>query len=253
MRQVKIGMVTLDARRPKLGVVLAGHTRDQLMGQAAQVLTSAAQIVEWRLDQYVELDNRAELVNTAAQLRQLLGTVPIIATLKPQVVTPETYYQVYVTLANNRAVDALNLDLTMVNDAGFMPLTQQMRQQQVPLILSQTYDQALPTVKDLVADYQALAAEGADVAQLTVRTTSELETLTLMTATAKAREQLTLPLIATVMGPFGQYAAVSGQLMGSSVIFGAVGQITAPGQLTVSQLKQSLQVLTPLTEASHAF
>ncbi|MFC6182376.1 type I 3-dehydroquinate dehydratase [Lactiplantibacillus daowaiensis] len=255
LKSVTIGPVALTIGTPKIGVTLTGQTRAQLLGQAAQVLTSAAQVVEWRLDQYTELDNRAELVNTAAQLRQVLGTIPVLATLRlpaaggKLTIDAATYYQTYLTLVNNRAIDALDIDLTMVNASEFMPLTQQMRQYHIPLVLSRTYLTTMPTVGDLVKDYQALAAAGADIARLTAPTQSELDTLTLMTATAQARTQLTLPLIATAVGTLGRYAGVCGQLMGSSLTLGAVGRATAPGQLPVSRLKQTLQTLTPATGA----
>ena len=79
LKEVTVGELTLATGMPKIGVVLAGATREDLLRKAGQILTSVAQIVVWRLDPYQELDNRAELVNTAAQLQQVLGTIPLIA------------------------------------------------------------------------------------------------------------------------------------------------------------------------------
>jgi len=245
MQTVTIGTMTLGTGLPKIGVTLTGSTRAILLGQAAQVLTSAAQIVEWRLDQYTELDNRAELINTATQLRQVLGTIPVIAKLTASTVADaDAYYQLYQTLVNNRAVDAVDIDLSMVNAAAFMPLTKQMRATQIRLILSQTTTAATPELADLVATYQAMAAAGADIARVTINAQTALDVLALMTATAQARTKVTLPLIATANGAWGRYSSVSGQLIGSALTFGQVGHGDGRGQLPVSQLKQTLQTLS---------
>jgi len=254
MKTVVIGSMTLGTGLPKIGVSLTGSTRSALLGQAAQVLTSVAQVVEWRLDTYQELDNRAELINTAAQLRQVLGTIPVIATLRPATAGGQTqldtatYYQTYQTLVSNRAVDAVDIALSMVNAADFMTLTKQMRTDQIRLILSQTTTTKTPAEADLLATYQAMAAAGADIARITITAHTALEVLRLMTATAQAQQTLALPLIATAKGSLGRYSSVSGQLFGSTVTFGQVGHGDGRGSLPVSQLKQTLQTLSPVGE-----
>ena len=140
LKEVTVGELTLATGMPKIGVVLAGATREDLLRKAGQILTSVAQIVVWRLDPYQELDNRAELVNTAAQLQQVLGTIPLIAMFglanDPAEVTE--YYQTYQTLVNNRSVAGVDIDLAMVNQPDFMTLTKQMRANEIRLIASQT-------------------------------------------------------------------------------------------------------------------
>lgn len=243
LKSVTIGSVTLAAGVPKIGVTLAGAKQSTLLGAAAQVLTSAAQIVEWRLDDYEELDNRAALVNTATQLQQILGTIPVIATLSATATDAATYYDTYRTLVNNRAAAAMDIDLAMTNQDDFVPLTKQMRAQGIKLILSATYQDQVPTLAELEQTYQTLAAAGGDIARIKVVARQPLDVLTLMAATAQARADLTLPLIATTLGTLGRYNSVCGQLIGSAVTFGRVGRVGGTGQLPVSQLKQTLQTL----------
>lgn len=246
LKSVTIGMERLVAGMPKIGVVLTGATRETLLGQAAQVLSSSAQIVEWQLTLAESLDNRAELINTAVQLRQVLGTIPVIATLKPadetQSETTQDVNSFYLTLVNNRLADAIELDLARVTQPQFMALTKQMRQQKVKLILSQTYTTD-HQVAQIVADYQAMAAAGADIARIRMQPQTATALLTLMTATATAGTELSLPLILTATGSLGRYGAACGQLFGSTIVFGRVGRVGGMGQLPVNQLKQTLQTL----------
>ncbi|WP_223877246.1 type I 3-dehydroquinate dehydratase [Lactiplantibacillus pingfangensis] len=246
LKSVTIGTERLVAGMPKIGVVLTGATRETLLGQAAQVLSSSAQIVEWRLTLAESLDNRAELINTAVQLRQVLGTIPVIATLKPadetQSETIQDVNSFYLTLVNNRLADAIELDLARVTQPQFMTLTKQMRQQKIKLILSQTYTTD-HQVAQIVADYQAMAAAGADIARIRMQPKTATALLTLMTATATAGTELSLPLILTATGSLGRYGAACGQLFGSTIVFGRVGRVGGMGQLPVNQLKQTLQTL----------
>lgn len=255
VKSVTIGTERLAAGMPKIGVVLTGTTRSTLLGQAAQVLSSSAQIVEWRLTTDESQDNRAELINTGMQLRQVLGTIPVIATLKTtpddSPATVKATYALYLTLVNNRLVDAIELNLASVTQPQFMALTQQMRQQQIRLILSQTYTTATEQqASQIVTDYQAMAAAGADIARVRMQPETATALLTLMAATATAGSELSLPLILTATGSLGRYGAACGQLFGSTIVFGRVGRVGGMGQLPVNQLKQTLQTLATVEGAS---
>lgn len=254
LKSVTIGTVPLTVGMPKIGVVLRGTDRSTLIGQAAQVLSSAAQIVEWDLTGADGLENRAELINTATQLRQVLGTIPMIATLQSPsqsaAIDEQTYYETYVTLVNNRLVDALEIDMSMVTKTRFMALTKQMRTQKIKLILSQTYVETTPTAAQIVIAYQTMAAAGADIARIRMQPQNATALLTLMAATATAGTELSLPLVVTATGSLGRYAAAGGQLFGSTLVFGRVGRVGGSGQLPVSQLKQTLQTLATVEGGS---
>jgi 3-dehydroquinate dehydratase-1 len=249
LKEVTIGELALTTGMPKIGVVLAGATREDLIRKAGQILTSAAQIVVWRLNPYQELDNRAELVNTASQLQQVLGTIPLVATFTMAADADELaeYYQTYQTLVNNRSVAAVDVDIAMVNQPDFMTLTQQMRANKIRLITSQTVTRASTT--ELVTTYQTLAATGADVVRVTVESQDAQDVLALMEATEQAHRQLAVPVIATASGKMGRYNGICGQLTGSAVTFGHVGHVGDQNQLTVSQIKQALQILVPIEGA----
>jgi len=244
LSEVTIGTLAIGTGLPKIGVVLSGESRQNLLGKAAQILTSATQIVFWRLNAYQELDNRAELINTAAQLQQILGTIPVVATFNhvTSAVDFETYFQTYQTLVNNRSVAAVDIDMDMVKQAQYQVLAEQIRANHVSLLVSQT--QSAATQEALLATYQALAATGADLVQIISSATTAKDILTLMTATAEAVQRVEVPVIATAPGVLDRYSSVCGQLTGSGIVFGRVGQAGNYGQLTVNQLQQTLQILS---------
>ncbi|MFB9770445.1 type I 3-dehydroquinate dehydratase [Lactiplantibacillus modestisalitolerans] len=244
LKEVSLGAVSLSTGKPKVAVTLAARQRETLIGQAAQVLTSPAQIVTWRLNDYQELDNRAELINTAAQLKRVLGTIPIIATVALTATAStteiETAYQAYQTLINNRAVAAVSIDMVMVQQASFTTLAAQIRAQGIKLILRTACS---ANQEQIVAAYEALAAAGADVATVTVAGQSASAIVTLMAATTQAHQNLSLPLVATAHGTLGRFNSVCGQLTGSAIVYGRVGRVGDQSLLPVSQLQRALQIL----------
>ena len=71
---------------------------------------------------------------------------------------------------------------------------------------------------------------GADIAKLAVMPKSIQDVLNLMLASAKAFENLNIPLITMSMGKLGSFSRVAGLLTGSCATFGSYGQESAPGQ-----------------------
>ena len=64
-----------------------------------------------------------------------------------------------------------------------------------------------------------------------------------MQAAMEADEALCAPLIAISMGPLGAITRVGGELFGSCLTFGAVGQTSAPGQMDARALRGALTLL----------
>ena len=66
------------------------------------------------------------------------------------------------------------------------------------------------------------------------------DVLTLLSATHQANEKLGLPLITMAMGDLGKVTRIAGAVFGSALTFGTVGTASAPGQLSIADLRQAL-------------
>ena len=53
----------------------------------------------------------------------------------------------------------------------------------------------------------------------------------------------TLPVVTMSMGALGVVSRMAGEIFGSCITFGAVGEISAPGQIPAGQLKHILQII----------
>ena len=71
------------------------------------------------------------------------------------------------------------------------------------------------------------------------------DVLELLSATVWANKTGQAPVITMSMSAMGAVSRVSGQVFGSCVTFGTVGEASAPGQLALEDLKLFLEKLKP--------
>ena len=83
-----------------------------------------------------------------------------------------------------------------------------------------------------------------DVAKMAVMPQSEKDVRMLLEATAEMKEQHPqTPVITMSMGKMVVLSRMAGELFGSALTFGTVGQASAPGQIDMTSLKHILQIL----------
>ena len=97
----------------------------------------------------------------------------------------------------------------------------------------------VPT-KDVIEFRLSKMAElGADVPKLACMPQNAEDVLTLLSATTSAIHNINKPLITMAMGDLGKVTRIAGQVFGSSLSFGAVGKTSAPGQLSIEDLRNA--------------
>lgn len=84
----------------------------------------------------------------------------------------------------------------------------------------------------------------ADIAKLAVMPRTERDVLTLLDATLAMKElHQDTPIVTMAMGELGVISRLAGQLFGSAITFGSVGEMSAPGQIPVEKLYEFLKDL----------
>lgn len=67
--------------------------------------------------------------------------------------------------------------------------------------------------------------------------------LTLLSATEEMDRRTTKPLITMSMGPVGMISRLCGEVFGSALTFGAIGKVSAPGQIGAKDLAHVLNLI----------
>ena len=84
---------------------------------------------------------------------------------------------------------------------------------------------------------------GADILKIAVMPQSRKDVLTLLSATEEMDRRTTKPLITMSMGPVGMISRLCGEVFGSALTFGAVGKVSAPGQIGAKDLSHVLNLI----------
>ena len=85
---------------------------------------------------------------------------------------------------------------------------------------------------------------GADLLKLAAMPRDAGDVLTLLSATWEMKEQYAKqPVVTMSMGVKGAVSRLAGEVFGSVMTFGSAGVASAPGQVSVPELKMALEVL----------
>ena len=82
MNPVVVRNVAIGEGIPKICVPIVGKTREEILDAAKKILPIGADVVEWRVDWYEDIFDFEKVEETAKQLREVLGEIPILFTFR---------------------------------------------------------------------------------------------------------------------------------------------------------------------------
>ncbi len=109
------------------------------------------------------------------------------------------------------------------------------------IIVSHHNFQGTPAEEDMMAILKREHEAGADIAKLAVTANNMRDVLRLLGVTLSASQKWRICTIS--MGKLGTLSRVAAPLLGSSLVYGYVSRPTAPGQLSVDEVKHVLEIL----------
>ena len=103
---------------------------------------------------------------------------------------------------------------------------------------------ATPEKAELIRRLCKMQELGADLPKIAVMPQTCADVITLQDATQEmANTYADRPIITMGMGSRGVITRMAGEVFGSAMTFGAVGQVSAPGQIPVEKLQAAMAIL----------
>ncbi|MBD5806254.1 type I 3-dehydroquinate dehydratase [Limosilactobacillus walteri] len=249
MRTVEVNGLEIGAGKPKIAVPLVEATTGALVSAAKQACQEPIDMVEWRLDFFAKIHNRAAIIETARVLRQILEDRPLLVTLRTKneggnyQPTIAEYINIYRELIKSHLVDLIDIEVLQPPTA-ILPLVRLAHNEQVKVIMSNHDFSQTPSATVLQARIERMADLGADIAKFAVMPQSREDLLTILRVSLHHADLTDgIPLVAIGMGQQGKIIRIGGEIFGSCISFGTVGKASAPGQLAVAKLSEILDVL----------
>ena len=233
MTNLKIGSAVATPERPLIAVPVMGETVNDVLVMLEQANESQTDVIEWRVDY---LTDPGELQASQMQTIAFNADKPLIVTWRTTAEGGQedfdsiAYHWVY-QLAIASRVAAVDVEVALLEEVG--DVIEDAQSQGVTVIGSRHYFDATPA--DLDAELQSMVATSVDVVKLAVMPNDSGDVQRLLDATKVANQ--TKPLITMAMGELGQRSRFEGYQYGSQLTFASLGESSAPGQPSVTQLK----------------
>lgn len=249
MNTVKIKNIEIGTGIPKICVPIVGSTRDEILLSARQLCQSEADIVEWRADWYEDVLDTDKVLITLAGIRDIMPDMPLLFTFRTageggeREISPEGYKHLNCIVSESGYIDLIDVEL-FTGDSIVKELIETAHTFGVKVIVSNHDFEKTPCKEELVSRLQKMQELGADIPKIAVMPQNKKDVLTLLLATEEmASEYADRPIITMSMARNGVISRLCGEVFGSALTFGAVGKVSAPGQINVDDLHDILEKL----------
>lgn len=248
MKTVTIDNVTIGAGLPKIIVPLVGRTREEIIQEAEFVAAVDCDIVEWRIDFFEEIVEFSTAAAFSKEVKAILKK-PLLVTFRTKKeggeleLSDEKYFEMYRIFLNEGSFDLLDVELFMPAEGVAETIKLAHEKEKKIIMCNHDFDQT-PAKEVLVERLCKMQEKGADICKIAVMPQTAADVITLLDATQEMYNQhADRPLITMSMGSLGVVSRVSGATFGSAATFGAAKKASAPGQVSVDELRSILNVL----------
>ena len=249
MKTITIKGLNIGEGAPEIIVPIVGKTKEDIIEKANSFSGMKIDVVEWRVDFYDNVLNIESVLDTLKDLKLAIPNTPILFTFRTKKEGGEKEVSMDAYTALNKAVaETGNVDLIDVEifsgDEVVKENIENIHKANVLVVGSNHDFFKTPDKDDIVSRLCKMQDMGADISKIAVMPTCIEDVLTLLSATNEMNTKYANgPIITMSMGPMGVISRLSGELFGSSMTFGAVGQVSAPGQISVEKLEIVLNIL----------
>ena len=249
MGTVMMGKQEIGAGMPKVIVPIVAKDAAGIEAKGKELTAYTMDVVEWRVDFYEDVFDIEKTVETGKKLRAALGDTPILFTFRTKKeggekeIDMDTYTALNKAMAESGYVDAIDVEIFSGDDVVKTNIDNIHAAGKVVVGSNHDFFKT-PDKEDLICRLKKMQDMGADIPKIAVMPQSIADVLTLQAATDEfAHEIADRPIITMSMGPKGVITRIAGELFGSSMTFGAVGQVSAPGQIPVEKLQAAMAIL----------
>ena len=180
--------VEIGAGRPKIIVPIVGKTEQEILDKAAELVQAKPDVVEWRVDYFQGVGDVQRVVDTARELNEALGEIPILFTFRTKreggekEIGMEDYTALNRAVAQSSYVDAVDVEIfsgdevvrkniAAIHDAG------------AAVVGSSHEFHRTPEHAELIYRLRKMQDMGADILKVAVMPQNKADVLTLLSAT----------------------------------------------------------------------
>ncbi len=248
--QVRVRDTVIGGTRQLICLPVMGKARNQILLETRELVLRKPDLLEWRADAYDQVEDIEEILLCLQEVREIAGNIPILFTCRIQCegglkkIDQAKRLELYCAVMDSGWVDLVDIELC--NEIEFVAAVRERSSAtNVKLILSYHNFQETPGEQFICTKLVEAQLKGADIAKLAVMPKNYGDVLTLLNATNTVRSEETVrgPIVTISMGEQGKISRLAGGLFGSDITFGCGVQASAPGQISLEDLRLAQSLL----------
>ncbi|MDM3443738.1 type I 3-dehydroquinate dehydratase [Citrobacter sp. Cb009] len=249
MKTVTVKNLVIGEGAPKIIVSLMGKDIATVKSEALAYLEADFDILEWRVDHFTEVSSVDAVLEAARAIREVMADKPLLFTFRSakeggeQTLAVENYIALNRAAVDSGLVDMIDLEL-FTGDELIKATVEYAHAKNVAVIMSNHDFHKTPAAQEIVLRLRKMQELGADIPKIALMPQNKTDVLTLLGATLEMQERYAdRPIITMSMAKTGVISRLSGEVFGSAATFGAVKKASAPGQISVTDLRTVLTIL----------
>lgn len=249
MATLQVKNMTIGEGKPKVIVPLVGKTSREILNEAEAVNRLKPDMVEWRVDCYNEVENIQSVKDVLRELRAIFSNELLLFTFRShkeggnKVISDDYYVELNLAAILTGQIDFIDIEL--FNKEEFIKSIQETAKANGVYVIMSNHDfTKTPDKDEIISRLRQMQELGADIPKIAVMPNSVQDVITLLDATYTMKTKYAdRPIITISMGATGMISRLAGELFGSAFTFGAGKDISAPGQISVEELKTVLDIV----------
>lgn len=247
MKQIKVKHITIGEGTPKIIVPIMGDSESELLEEIEYIKELNPDVIEWRADAFKRVANYAAVKHMLSLIREKVPNTALLFTFRTEQeggncpMSLVDYFNLIKVVLDTKQVELIDMEL-LTDETMLREMMNHAKQQGVKIILSNHEFTYTPAKETLLFRLQKMASLGADIPKIAVMPETVKDLLTLLDVTQEAKGS-GLPVITMAMGKLGLLSRLSGEIFGSAATFAAGKHQSAPGQISVSQLREVQDII----------
>lgn len=240
--------ITLGNGKPVICVPVVAEKKEEILAQIKTLAGNGFSMIEWRADYFEQLKDADAVRLLLDEALPFLSNTLLLFTIRTKaqggraVLGEKLIANLEALAAGHEAVDLIDMEYLEFKRPD--KHLKRLKKQDCIIITSHHDFQKTPDsdmLKKLVAH---MYTDGADIAKIAVMPESEADVLKLLGLTNAVHTEWPDRLFVSMsMGGIGSISRICGEVFGSCITFGSVGQASAPGQIEAQKLEQVLDLI----------
>ncbi|MDB6354569.1 type I 3-dehydroquinate dehydratase [Trichococcus sp. K1Tr] len=248
VKTVQVKDVVFNEGRPKICVPLVGKTKQEIIAEVKMLENVAFDLAELRIDFFEGVEHPEQVEALLTEINSLYKK-PLLFTFRTKKeggereLNLDNYFELNRFAIRSGLVDMIDLEL-FSSEEDVIKLIAEANEKNVKVVLSSHDFFRTPPKEEIVARLVKMQELGADITKIAVMPQSEEDVLTLLAATLEMKKaKADRPCITMSMGKYGVISRLAGELFGSCLTFAAAKEVSAPGQVSVRDVRSILEIL----------